>query len=255
MTSIPINLLKQALREKRRQLGLWLSLGDATSAEICAGAGFDWLLVDGEHAPHHAHSVLDQLRAIAAYPATQAVARVPSCDPVTIKQYLDLGVQTLLIPMVESPEQAAAVVRACRYPPAGDRGIGGARAARWGRIADYLHQANDQIAVVVQVESATGLANLEAIAATDGVDAIFLGPADLAASLDHLAEPGHAEVRAALFDALDRLRALGKAAGLLSRNEAFVRASLERGASMVAVGLDAHVLAVQTRLLAERFQS
>lgn len=255
MTTIPINRLKQALREKRRQVGLWLSLGDATSAEICAGAGFDWLLIDGEHVPHDAHSVLNQLRAIAAYPATQAVARVPSSDPTAIKQYLDLGVQTLLVPMVESAQQAAAVVRACRYPPAGDRGVGGARAARWGRVADYLRLADEQIAVVVQVETATGLANLEAIAAVDGVDAVFLGPADLAASLNHLGEPGHAEVQAALFDALDRIQGTGKAAGLLSRDEAFLRASLERGALMVAVGLDAHLLAAQTRWLAERFRT
>lgn len=254
MMEIPINRLKQALREQRVQIGLWLSLGDPTSAEICASAGFDWLLIDGEHTPHDAHSVLAQLRAIAAYPATQAVARVPTADPVVIKQYLDLGVQSLLVPMVDTAEQAAAIVRACRYPPAGERGVGGARAARWGGIPDYLNRADEQIAVVVQIETKTGLANLEAIAAVDGIDAVFLGPADLAASLGHRGNPGHPAVQSALSTAIDRIRHTGKAAGLLSRDEALIRASLERGASMVAVGLDAHILAAQARLLASRFR-
>ena len=249
----PINGLKQALRENRAQIGLWLSLGDATSAEICAGAGFDWLLIDGEHVPHDAHSVLAQLRAIAAYPQTQAVARVPSSDPVLIKQYLDLGVQTLLVPMVESAAQAANVVRACRYPPAGNRGVGGARAARWGRFPNYLHEANDQIAVIVQVETRGGLAELDAIAGTEGVDGVFIGPADLAASLGQLGQPGHPDVQAATLAAFERIRAAGKAPGILSRDESLVRLYLERGALLVAVGLDAHLLAAHTRALAKTF--
>lgn len=250
---MPINRLKQALRENRAQIGLWLSLGDATSAEICAGAGFDWLLIDGEHVPHTPHSVLAQLRAIAAYPQTQSVARVPSSDPVHIRQYLDLGVQTLLVPMVESAAQAAAAVRACRYPPAGNRGVGGARAARWGRIPTYLQEANEQVAVIVQVETRAGLAELDAIARTDGVDGVFIGPADLAASLGHLGQPGHAEVQARTLEAFERIRAAGKAPGILSRDETLVRMYLERGALMVAVGLDGHLLAAHTRALAKSF--
>lgn len=251
--STPINSLKKALREGCPQIGLWLSLGDATSAEICAGAGFDWLLIDGEHVPHDAHSVLAQLRAIAAYPQTQAVARVPSSDPLLIKQYLDLGVQTLLVPMVESAAQAASVVRACRYPPSGTRGVGGARAARWGRFPNYLHEANEQIAVIVQVETAEGLAELDAIAGTEGVDGVFIGPADLAASLGHLGQPGHAEVQARTLDAFDRIRAAGKAPGVLSRDENLIRLYLQHGALLVAVGLDAHLLAAHTRALAKTF--
>ena len=251
--STPVNPLKQALREGRAQIGLWLSLGDATSAEICAGAGFDWLLIDGEHVPHDAHSVLAQLRAIGAYPRTQAVARVPSSDPVLIKQYLDLGVQTLLVPMVESAAQAASVVRACRYPPSGTRGVGGARAARWGRLPDYLHEANEQIAVIVQVETGAGLAELDAIAGAEGVDGVFIGPADLAASFGYLGQPGHAEVQAKILEAFDRIRAAGKAPGILSRDETLVRRYLERGALLVAVGLDAHLLAAHTRALAKTF--
>ena len=255
MMDIPVNRLKMALRERRVQIGFWLSIGDPASAEICAAAGFDWLLIDAEHTPHDAHSILAQLRAVGGYPATQAVVRVPAADPVTIKQVLDLGAQSLLVPMVETAAQAQAVVRACRYPPAGERGIGGARAARWGAIPDYLDRADDQIAVVVQVETSTGLENLEAIAAVDGVDAVFLGPADLAASLGRRGQPGHPAVRGALLEAIDRLRRCGKAAGLLSRDETMVRTSLERGAVMVAVGLDAHLLAVQTRQLAEEFRT
>lgn len=249
-----VNGLKQALREKRPQIGLFLSLGDATSAEICAGAGFDWLLIDGEHVPHDAHSVLAQLRAIAAYPQTHAVARVPSSDPLLIKQYLDLGVQTLLVPMVESAEQAANVVRACRYPPSGTRGVGGARAARWGGFPNYLHEANEQIAVIVQVETGAGLAELNAIARIEGVDGVFIGPADLAASLGHLGQPGHPEVQAATLAAFERIRVAGKAPGILSRDETLVRLYLERGALLVAVGLDAHLLAAQTRALIRTFR-
>lgn len=249
----PINRFKQALRENRAQIGLWLTLGDATSAEICASSGFDWLLIDGEHVPHSAHSVLAQLRSIAAYPQTQAVARVPSSAPLLIKQYLDLGVQTLLVPMVESAAQAAAVVHACRYPPNGGRGVGGARAARWGHIPTYLHEANEQIAVVVQVETREGLAELDAIAATEGVDGVFIGPADLSASLGYLGQPGHPDVQSKILDSLDRIRAAGKAPGILTRDEALVRLYLERGALMVAVGLDAHLLAAHTRALANTY--
>lgn len=249
----PINTLKKALREGRPQIGLWLSLGDPTSAEICAGAGFDWLLIDGEHVAHDAHSVLAQLRAIAAYPRTQAAARVPSSDPVTIKQYLDLGVQTLLVPMVESASQAAGVVQACRYPPSGTRGIGGARAARWGRLPDYLSEANEQIAVIVQVETGEGLTQLDAIASIDGVDGVFIGPADLAASLGYPGQPGHPEVQARVMEAIERIRAAGRVPGILSRDEAVVRRSLEQGCLLVAVGLDAHLLAAHTSALAQTF--
>lgn len=251
---VPVNALKQALRNRQPQIGFWLALGDPTTAEICAGAGFDWLLIDGEHTAHSAHSVLAQVRAISGYPATQAVARVPSSDPVAIKQVLDLGVQTLLVPMVESAEQAAAVVRACRYPPAGDRGVGGARAARWGRIPKYVHQANEQIAVVVQVETQAGLDQLDAITAVEGVDGVFLGPADLAASLGLIGQPAHAQVKSAVLDAIGRIVAGGKVPGILTRDEDFARACLAHGALMVAVGLDAHLLAAQTQLMARKFK-
>lgn len=250
---IPINQLKQALRDGRQQIGLWLALSDPASAEICAGAGFDWLLIDGEHTPHSLNSIAAQLRAIGGYPPTQAAARVPSSDPLLIKQYLDLGIQTLLVPMVESAEQAAAIVRACLYPPQGERGVGGGRAARWGHIPNYLYEANDQISIIVQIETRKGLDELDAIVQTDGVDGVFIGPADLAASLGHLGKPNHPEIQNEILDAIGRVRAAGKAPGILSRDPDLVRLSMERGALLVAVGLDAYLLAAQVRTLAKTY--
>ncbi|AMG75146.1 HpcH/HpaI aldolase family protein [Sphingopyxis granuli] len=247
----PQNQLKQALLQGKRQIGLWLTLGDATSAEICAAAGFDWLLIDGEHVPHSLDSVLAQLRAISGYPGTQAVARVPSADPVIIKQYLDMGVQSLLVPMVQSGEEAAAIVRACRYPPGGERGVGGARAARWGLIPDYLHKADEQIAIIVQVETRQALDDIDAIAGTEGVDGVFIGPADLSASLGHLGQPAHPDVAREILHVIDRIRTAGKAPGILTRDPEMLREATERGALLNAVGLDASLLAAQAQNLAK----
>lgn len=249
----PVNPLKQALLEGRPQFGLWLSLGDPSSAEICAGAGFDWLLIDGEHVPHSLQSVLAQVHAISGYPRTHAVARVPSSDPLVIKQYLDLGIQTLLVPMVESAEQAAAIVRACLYPPEGERGVGGGRAARWGHVPKYLHQANAQISIIVQVETRRGLEALDAIAETEGIDGVFIGPADLSASLGHLGQPGHPEMQREILGAIGRIRAAKKAPGILSRDPEMLRLSIAEGARLVAVGLDAYLLAAQARSLAQTY--
>ncbi|MDB5698923.1 MAG: bphF2, partial [Alphaproteobacteria bacterium] len=233
----PTNKLKQALGEGRPQIGFWLALANPISAEICAGAGFDWLLIDGEHSPQSLPLVLAQLQAIAAYPA-HPIVRVPSSDPVTIKTYLDLGAQSLLVPMVDTADQAAAIVNAARYPPAGNRGIGGARAARWGRYPRYIHEANDQLCLIVQIETVRGLDNIEAIAAVDGIDALFVGPADLSASMGHVGQPAHPEVQAAALDAFRRIRAAGRAAGILTRDEEFARRSIEHGALIVGVGVD-----------------
>ena len=189
----PVNRFKQALREGRPQIGLWVHLANAYSTEICAGAGFDWLLLDSEHAPNDLRSILAQLQAVAAYPDTHPVVRVPCghghVGTTLIKQYLDLGAQTILVPMVDTPEQAKAVVEATRYPPLGIRGMGGARASRWGRIAQYPKQANDEICVLVQIESQQALNHIEDIAAVDGVDGLFIGPADLSALITAVALP------------------------------------------------------------------
>lgn len=247
------NPLKQALAAGRAQIGLWLSIGDSTTAEICATAGFDWLLIDAEHTPQTPHSLVEQLRAIGCHPRTQAIARVPSSDAVLIKQFLDLGVQNLLVPMVDRAEQAAAIVRACRYPPAGTRGVGGARAALWGGRPDYLKTADRDLTIIVQAETREALDNLEAIAGTEGIDGVFIGPADLSASLGHLGNPGHPDVQAAIEDAIARIRATGKAAGILTRDDTLARRYLACGALIVGVGLDAHLLAAQTRALAKSF--
>lgn len=258
----PPNLFKDALAEGRAQIGLWLGLADPYAAELCAGAGFDWLLIDGEHAPNGLRDVLAQLQAIAAYPGVNAIARVPfghgEAGAALIKQYLDLGVQTLLVPMVDTAEQAAALVRATRYPQAdgqgGIRGMAGARASRWGRFPQYAQEANDRVCLLVQAETTQALANLDAIAATPGVHGVFIGPADLSASMGHIGNAGHPEVQAAIEDAIARIRQAGKAAGILTPDEALARRYLELGAQFVAVGLDTQILMRQTTALAAKFK-
>jgi 4-hydroxy-2-oxoheptanedioate aldolase len=255
---LPINSFKQALREKRPQIGLWVGLADHYSTEICAGAGFDWLLLDGEHAPNDLRTLLQQAQVVAGYPGTHPIARVPvghgHAGTALIKQYLDLGIQTLLVPMVDTAQQAADLARATRYPPDGIRGMGGARASRWGRFPNYANEANAQVCLLVQAETRMALDNLEAIAAVDGVDGIFIGPADLSASLGHVADPGHPEVRAAIDDAIERIVRAGKAAGILTTDDALARRYLELGATFVAVGLDNQLLVRATSELAAKFK-
>ena len=255
----PTNPFKQALADKRAQIGLWLGLADPYSAEICAGAGFDWLLLDGEHSPNGLRSILQQAQAIAAYPGVNAIARVPvghgDAGTALIKQYLDLGVQTILVPMVDTPEQARAIVRAMRYPPQGIRGMGGARASRWGRYPAYAKEANEQVCLLVQAETRQALDNLEAIAAVEGVDGIFIGPADLSASMGHVGNAGHPEVQAAIEDAITRIGRAGKAAGILTPDETLAQKYLDLGALFVAVGLDTNLLVRATSALATRFTS
>ena len=258
----PVNPFKQALQDKRRQIGFWLNLPNTTVAEIAAGAGFDWLLIDGEHTYHSLETILHQLQTLAAYPRTHAIARLPMghghVGEMLIKQYLDLGVQTLLVPMVDTPEQAAAIVRAARYPGEGGaggiRGMAGGRAARWGRWPQYVHEANDRLCILVQAETRTALDNLETIAAVDGVDGIFIGPADLSASMGHRGEPGHPEMLALFESATRRIVATGKAAGTLAVDEALAHRYLQWGASFVAVGLDTVTLARETTRLAKLFK-
>jgi len=254
----PINPFKQALAERRAQIGLWQGLASSYTAEICAGAGFDWLLIDGEHSPNDLMSVLQQAQAIAAYPATHPIARIPlghgHVGQMLIKQYLDLGIQTLLVPMVDTPEQAREIVRSMRYPPDGVRGMGGARASRWGRFPNYPKEANGQVCLLVQAETQQALDNLDKIAAVDGVHGVFIGPADLSASMGHVGNPGHPEVQAAIEDAIARINRAGKAAGILTIDETQARRYLELGALFVAVGLDNNLLAKATSALAAKFK-
>ncbi|WP_418320743.1 4-hydroxy-2-oxoheptanedioate aldolase [Piscinibacter sakaiensis] len=248
------NRFKQSLTERRQQIGLWLSLAQPYTAELCATAGFDWLLVDGEHAPNDVRSVLAQLQAIAPYRA-HPVVRVVNGDPALIKQVLDVGAQTILVPMVDTAAQAAAAVAATRYPPQGIRGVAPAvaRASRWALHADYIDVANDETCLLVQAETATALQNLDAICAVDGVDGVFIGPADLAASMGHRGKSGHPEVKAAIDDAIRRIAASGKAAGILTDDNDTARHYLAIGARFVAVGIDTALLARATRTLAAEF--
>ncbi|MEG3136074.1 4-hydroxy-2-oxoheptanedioate aldolase [Rouxiella sp. T17] len=252
----PINLFKQALAEGRPQLGLWLALANPYSAEICAGAGFDWLLLDGEHAPNDVRSLLGQLQAISGS-SSQVVVRPPMDASWHIKQLLDIGAQTLLIPMVENAEQAQALVRAVRYPPQGIRGVGAAlaRASAFNRTTDYLHTANQQICLLLQIESRAGIENLEAIAAIDGVDGVFIGPADLAADMGFLGNPGAPEVQEVVEAGLTRIISQGKAAGILSADPALVSRYLQLGATFVAVGSDVGLLVNASTALVEKFRT
>jgi 4-hydroxy-2-oxoheptanedioate aldolase len=225
-------------------LGLWQSLASPYTAEICARIGFDWLLFDGEHAPNTLQTLLDQLQAAAPFPV-EAIARVPSGEPVAIKHYLDLGFTTLLMPMIDSADHARAVVAATRYPPHGLRGVASAvsRAAGFGANPDYLAMAHLGLTVIVQIESRAGLEAIDEIAAVEGVDALFVGPADLAASLGHLGNPGHAEVQAAIAQAKARIDAAGKPAGIFATSPDDARRRSDEGFAFISVGTDIGLLA------------
>lgn len=252
---MPINRFKQRLQAGEAQIGLWLGLADPYCAELAANAGFDWLLIDGEHAPNDLRGLLGQLQAVAPY-TSQPVIRPVIGDTALIKQLLDIGAQTLLVPMVESAEQARQLVRAMHYPPTGVRGVGSAlaRASRWNSIPGYLDQADAQMCLLVQIENLEGLANLDAIAAVEGVDGVFIGPADLSASMGHRGNPGHPEVQAAIKDAISRIQKAGKAAGILSADQTLARRYLELGAKFVAVGVDTTVLMRGLQTLASAFK-
>lgn len=243
MMSLPANHFRNALREGRTQIGLWMGLANANAAEALATTGFDWLLIDGEHAPNDVRTVLDQLRAIAPY-NTQAVVRPVVGDVALVKQYLDVGAQTLLVPMIDTAEQAQQMVRAMRYPPEGIRGLGAAlaRASRWNQIPDYLDSANEQMCLLVQAETTLAMENLVAIASTEGVDGVFFGPADLSASMGYRGQPGHPAVQDAILQGIATVRAAGKAAGVLMADRKLAETYLNAGAIFVAVGVDTSLL-------------
>ncbi|CAD5110322.1 4-hydroxy-2-oxoheptanedioate aldolase [Zestomonas carbonaria] len=257
---LPINRFKQRLQAGEAQIGLWLGLADAYCAELAANAGFDWLLIDGEHAPNDLRGLLGQLQAVAPYSreagGSQPIIRPVIGDTALIKQLLDIGAQTLLVPMVESAAQARELVRAMRYPPHGVRGVGSAlaRASRWNGIPGYLDRADEQMCLLVQVENLEGLAQLDAICAVEGVDGVFIGPADLSAAMGHRGNPGHPDVQAAIEDAIARIRQAGKAAGILSADERLARRYLELGATFVAVGVDTSLLMKSLQTLAGKFK-
>ena len=249
----PTNSFKQALKEKRTQIGFWQALASPYTVEISAGAGYDWLLLDAEHAPNDIPLLVAQLQAIKGS-QSHAVIRPPIGKTFIVKQLLDIGAQTLLIPMVDHRELAEAMVKAVRYPPHGVRGVGAAlaRASHFNRIPDYLQTANDEICLLLQVESQAGLAALDAIASVDGVDGIFIGPADLAADMGYLGKPGAPEVQTAVEKAIARIQSHGKAAGVLIGDLSLAKRFVELGATLVAIGNDVTLFAnATTKLLAD----
>lgn len=250
------NPFKSALAAGQPQIGLWLSMADPYLAEVAATAGYDWLLIDGEHAPNDLRSLLAAQQAIARHPS-QSVVRVPHGDAALIKQVLDIGTTTLLVPMVDTAAQAQALVAAMQYPPKGVRGVGSAvaRASLWSARADYLSVADDEVCLLVQAETTTALKNLEAICAVDGVHGVFVGPADLAASMGHRGNPGHPEVQAAIEHALKTTVACGKAAGTLTSDPALAQRYLDLGCTFVAVGVDVLLFANAARRLRAQFSA
>ncbi len=248
------NSFKNALANQQPQIGLWLSMAEPYLAEVSATAGFDWLLIDGEHAPNDLRSTLSALQAIAPY-RSQPVVRAVSGDVHLIKQLLDIGAQNLLIPMVDTAEQARQLVLATQYPPLGIRGVGSmvARSSRWAARTDYLDVADGEICLLVQAESVLALENLEEICAVDGIDGVFIGPADLAASMGYRGQPFHPEVQAAIEGAITTIVKSGKAAGTLMSDQTVARRYLALGATFVATGVDVLVYASATRQLAADF--
>jgi len=234
---------KERLTQERAQLGLWQALANNYAAEICARCGFDWLLFDMEHVPNTMQTMLAQVQAVAPFDV-EPIVRVASAEPVAIKQFLDMGFATILVPMVDDARLAGEMVRACRYPPAGIRGVSSAtaRGAGFGSKPNYLHEANDQVTLIVQIESRAGLENADAIVQTDGVDAIFIGPNDLAACLGHPGNSGHRTVQ----DAIDTIKAAGdragKPVGIFGQSEEDAETRIKQGYRFVSLGTDIGLL-------------
>ena len=250
---LPVNKFKRALKDGKPQIGIWSSLSSHIVAEVLAGAGFDWVLLDTEHSPNELPMVQSQLHAMEGGTATPVV-RVPWNDMVMIKRYLDIGAQTLLLPYVQTPEEAKDAVRYTRYPPQGVRGVAGStRATRYGRIPDYFKRVSEELCLLVQVETRKAVANLDAIAGTEGIDGVFIGPNDLAADLGHLGNWQHPDVWKVMEDAAKRIRKAGKAPGILV-GEADGKRCLDLGFLFVAVGADTVMLARGSEALAAKFK-
>ncbi|WP_234988094.1 HpcH/HpaI aldolase/citrate lyase family protein [Demequina sp. NBRC 110056] len=249
--SLPPTLAARLASADRPLAGMWVCSGSPVIAEICAGGGLDWLLIDMEHGPNGLESVLAQLQAVAAYPVTPVV-RVPANDPVTLKQLLDLGAQNILVPMVSSADEARAAVEAVHYPPRGRRGVGSAlaRSARWNRVPNYLADASSHVSLFVQVETADAVAAAREIAAVDGVDGVFVGPSDLAASMGLLGQQTHPDVTAAVGRAFSAVREVGTPVGVNAFDPAVARSYADAGAAFILVGADVAMLARGSEALA-----
>ncbi|MDO1581895.1 HpcH/HpaI aldolase/citrate lyase family protein [Rhizobium oryzicola] len=248
------NPFKAALASRKPLIGLWLNMADAYAASMAGQAGFDWLVIDGEHGPNDLRSVLHQLQALESSPSFPVV-RLPVGEKWMIKQFLDIGAQTLLIPMVDTREQAEALVRAVRYPPYGERGMGAAvaRASRFNTIDDYAQAADREVCLLVQAETRQALENLDAILSVDGVDGVFIGPADLAADMGFAGQLDAEPVQQAIEAALVKITAAGKPAGILTFDENLNKRYLSLGAQFVAVGGDVTEFVTALRRLASRY--
>lgn len=251
---LPSTFTERLHSRNRPLIGLWACSASPITAEIVAGSGCDWVLIDAEHTPNTLETVMQQLHAVSAYPVAPVV-RPPVAEPVIVKQLLDLGAQNLLLPMVDTPEHAHEMAQAVSYPPNGIRGVGSAlaRSARWNRVEDYLAQARHTISLTVQIESATAISNVEAIVATEGIDAIFVGPSDLAASMGYLGQQSHPEVVAAVLKAIAAGNAAGKPVGVNAFVPADAQKYIDAGAAFVSVGADVAILARQTEALMAQF--
>jgi 4-hydroxy-2-oxoheptanedioate aldolase len=255
MPDMQRNAFKHALAAGKLQIGLWASLCSNISAEIISDSGFDWILLDTEHSPNEIPGLVSQLQAVARGTATPII-RPAWNDAVLAKRALDIGAQTLLFPYVQNAEEARRAVASTRYPPEGIRGVAvAARASRYGRVPGYLTKANSEMCVLVQVETCEAMKELEAIARVPGVDGVFIGPSDLAASLGHLGNPAHPEVQEVIHDAVVRLNKLGKPAGILTGNDEEIRRYIEWGYLFVAVGSDVGLLSKAADTLAKKFKS
>ena len=252
----PVNTLKNALNAGQVQHGIWLTSGTGVLAELAGNAGFDWCLIDGEHGPNTVSEMLPQLQAL-AISGTPAVVRVANAEAWMIKQVLDLGCQTVLVPMVDDAETAQKMARAMRYPPHGNRGMGAAlaRATSFGAVADYPHTANDQVCLLVQAESAQALDNIDSIATTQGVDGVFIGPADLSADMGYPGQPDHPKVEEAIDHMIARTVAAGKIAGIITFDESRLNEYAEKGVTFLGVGGDMLALNTALRGLAARIKT
>ncbi len=249
------NKFKAALKAGQKQYGIWNGIPHSYAAEILAGAGFDWVLIDAEHGPFDINQIIIQLQAMSRYDVTP-ILRMPNADPVYMKTLMDAGVQSFIIPMVESAATAGAMAKAVRYPPTGTRGVGTAlaRAAQWNRVNNYFSLANDEMCLITQIESVKGVEALDDILKVDGVDVIFMGPADLAGSMGHLGNPSHPDVKAKVNECLRKIVAAGKTPGVLTSSKELIADYTEKGAKMIGVGLDTIILAKATKTLAEHYK-
>lgn len=250
------NRFKNGLKQQGPLWGLWLGLPDTSCAEICGSAGFDWVLIDGEHASFDLTDIKYHLQALAVHSAS-AIVRSEDANPTLIKRLLDIGAQTLLVPMINSAEQATQVVQSAYYPPLGQRGIGSslARAAQWNRIPQYLQRANDHLCILVQVETKQAIENIEEIVKVEGIDGIFIGPSDLSGSMGHIGNPNHPEVVAAIDHAIEVIKASGKAAGILSLDPNQAKQYAQRGVKFIGAGVDTLLLRNSAELLAKQLSS